>query len=165
MSENKFEKSYFWKNSEFQKIDPAVAAVALQEIKEKHGMIKTHLVVEEAADPSHPLHGALPWDDDEAAQIGREAVAARLIRSLKVRIVREEKPPLVVRAFVSTSNEAASGGRSYAEVTEALSGADGRAYVIKQAWLQLKAWKSKYGTLSELSEVLPLVDEVLEALA
>lgn len=159
------EKQYYWKNHEFRDIDPAVAAEALNEIKVKHGMLKADAIVEEARDPGHPLHEAFPWDDDEAAQIGREAVAARLIRSLKVKITAEKKDPIYVRAFVSTKDPVAPGRVSYAEVTEALGDADARAFVLKQAWLQLKAWRNKYGALSELSEVVPLIDVLLKKLA
>lgn len=159
------QKTYFWKNREFSNIDPAVAAVALNEIKAKHGALKTAAIVEEARDPSHPLHDALPWDDDEAAQIGREAIAARLIRSLKVKIESPKAEPIIVRAFVSTSDAEAQGGRSYSEVVDAMSDSDARAFVLKQAWLQLKAWRNKYGALNELSDTLPLVDRILKKLA
>lgn len=158
-------KAYSWKNREFSSIDPAVAAESLEEIRSsRDGILKPGHVVEAAEDPEHPLHEAFPWDDSEAARIGRESIAARLIRSLKVTITAPKREPVTVRAFVSTSNERAEGGKSYADVVETMGDADGRAFILKQAWLQLKAWRKKYAALDELSNVLPLVDRVLKGI-
>src|SRR4051812_35266483 len=49
-------------------------------IREKRGTLTPEVVVEEAADPSHPLHHRFEWNDDEAARKYRLLQAASLLR-------------------------------------------------------------------------------------
>jgi hypothetical protein len=152
-------QTYVWKNSEFRKfVDPAVAAEALKEIKTKYGEIKPAHVVDAARKRGHPLHDVFPWDEREAAAVGRESIAARLIRSLKLVVVREDRPAIQVRAFISSHDPTAKGSVSYSEVTETMADPEGRAFILRQAWLTLKAWRRKYADLTELSDIFEAID-------
>jgi hypothetical protein len=152
--------SYTWKNSEFKVVPPEIAASELARIKDERGSLKAGDVVEEAADPSSPLHALFPWDDSEAARIGRESIAARIIRSIKVTIVTTAKEPIVTRAFISTRDANAKGSRTYDLTTSALESEEGRAFLIRQAWMQLHAWRKRYSQLAELAEVFDAIDRV-----
>lgn len=52
----------------------------LLKIREKRGLLTAPIVVEEATDPEHPLHGRFTWDDHEAAQRWRITEAYQLLR-------------------------------------------------------------------------------------
>lgn len=74
---------------------------ALQEIHDQYGYLTPALVLEEAREPSHPLHSSFDWDDTEAAQKWREYQAHKII---KVARIVHHKPEgdgeaLRVRAF------------------------------------------------------------------
>jgi len=151
-------KEYSWKNHEFKAVNAAVAAESLHDIKTKYGEIKPDGIVAEARHRDHPLHPLFPWDDAEAAQIGREHIASRIIRSIHVEIIREDRPPIRVRAFVSVQDPKARGGVSYAVTIDAMADPESRAFILRQAWLMLRAWRRKYGDLSELSDVFDAID-------
>ncbi len=161
-------KTFSWKNSEFEAVNAADAAEVLDKIKEARGQLKPSDVVEEARDEGHPLHRAFPcrkdgsWDDTEAARIGRESIAARLIRSIRVEIVTPKREVINTRAFVSMPHEKAKGGRSYANVESAMDTPEGRAVLVRQAWLQLRAWRKRYGEIAELAKAMDAIDKILD---
>lgn len=74
-------------------------ATALQELYDDHGTLTPALVVEAAADPDHELHDKFVWDDSEAARRYRLTQASGLIRSVHVRVTKDE--PSRVRVWVS----------------------------------------------------------------
>lgn len=77
----------------------------LQAIYEQHGRLTPSIVLDEATDPEHPLHGRFTWEDGEAARRWRLHQAQALIRSVNVVIEkRDDAPPIVVRAFVSEAD-------------------------------------------------------------
>lgn len=64
-------------NSDVQKI--------MREIYEDHGKTLTApIVVDVAAEPTHPLHASFEWDDERAGHQHRLGQARQLIRSCKV---------------------------------------------------------------------------------
>lgn len=159
--------SYGWKDGagEFRKFDAAKIASELERVREKDGVLKPSNVVDAARAPSSPLHPIFPWDDVEAARIGREAIASRLIRSITVQIVTPERKQIDTRAFVSAPDQAAKGSRSYVATSHAMEDEEGRAMLLRQAWLELRAWKRKYAELSELAAVFDAIDRAVEGAA
>jgi len=153
---------FSWKNHEFSKIDPGVAHRSLEKVRIQYGDLKSEHIVEVARDPKHPLHNAFPWDDSVAAQIGRESIAARLVRSIRVAIITPERKEIVTRAFVSIKSPDSKGQRAYVTVTATLDDPEGRAYMIRQAWLQLRAWRRRYAELSELAMLHDAIDRAEE---
>lgn len=63
-----------------------VAAEALREHYDRHGVIVAEAVVQEAEDPESPLHPAFEWDDSRAAHHHRVWQARMLIRACRVRV-------------------------------------------------------------------------------
>ena len=56
---------------------------AIDGIARKHGAVTPQLIVNEARDPNHPLHGEFDWDDQSAANQHRLAVARALLRQIE----------------------------------------------------------------------------------
>jgi hypothetical protein len=157
-------KSYSWKPaaSRFRDIDAQVVGESLEELREEAGgTLSPDDIVKAAEEETHPLHSVFPWDDEEAARIGRESIAREVLRSIRVKIITPKKKEITTRAFISI-RDPKSGNRSYNAVSNALESPEGRAMVLRQAWLQLRAWRSKYAELSELAELFDAIDLLLE---
>lgn len=87
---------------------------ALMAIRAKRGVLTPAIVVEEAADPQHPLHHRFEWDDTEAAIKWRLSQASSLLRVKYKRDIGNERADL--RAFWVTHGD--GGAKSTYEPTE-----------------------------------------------
>lgn len=82
---------------------PEEAANRLRDLLDPNDELTTDAVIDDARDPSSPLHRYFEWDDSEAAEKYRQVQAGLLIR--RVRVVwqpSKKSEPRRVRAFVST---------------------------------------------------------------
>jgi len=61
-----------------------VVAVELERIRERDGVIRASVVVEEAKPEESPIHDRFTWDDEKAANEYRLIEARQLIRSVVV---------------------------------------------------------------------------------
>jgi hypothetical protein len=131
----------------------------LEAIREEYGKLTAPVVVDEARDPSHPLHSRFEWDDTIAGRQYRLQQARELIRS--VRIVYKEAdetgPEQSVRAYVSLADES---DRSYEPV-------DAVAQNPVQRQMALNAmqreWKALYRRYQEFEEFAAMVRQDLLA--
>lgn len=133
----------------------------LQAIYAEHGMLTPALVLSEATNPDHPLHGRFTWVDSEAAEKWRLHQASALIRSVKVVIERPtDREPIAVRAFVSESeigrgsDEAESDFGAYLPV-ETVVGSE----VLRTAWFRAlardwQALKRRAGDSKEFADMV-----------
>lgn len=146
-----------WKEAggQFKKHDPQVIGEALEDLR-LDGLLDPDNIVAAARSPRSPLHRLFPWDDAEAAAIGRARIAGDILRSLTVRIERVHGTPIETRAFVSvrTTTEA----RHFTSIDDAMSDADRREMLLQSAWNELQRWRARYGALQELSEVFLAID-------
>ena len=156
--------NYAWKAgaSEFKAYDPEVIANELNKIREQRGELKADGIVDAARNPKNPLHTIFPWDDATAAQIGREAIASRLVRSIRVTITMPDRKQIDTRAFQSVRDPNAKGNRSYDFVTHTLEEPEGRAFLLRRAWMELRAWRRRYQEIAELAEAFDVIDRVLD---
>lgn len=124
-------------------------------------------VLEVAKHPKSSLHRYFLWDDTEAAQRYREFQAYQLIRSITVTIERPDKKLVTVRAFVNVKPVAADGTINngdrghFIPVADALEDEDSRQQVLAAATRELAAFRRKYSTLNELSEVCSAIEDLL----
>jgi len=81
----------------------------LKRLEDRRGRLTAPAVLEEAADPSSPLHLWFDWDDTMAAAKWRLEQARELIRSVKMLIVVEERE---IPAVVYLRDPAAKGNAS-----------------------------------------------------
>jgi hypothetical protein len=88
--------------------DTGVAPAAAKAIRETYartgGSGMAPVVVEDAKDPSSPLHRYFEWDDTAAAQAYRIEQAEALIRRVRVWVLPSEpdSKPIAVRAYVAS---------------------------------------------------------------
>lgn len=137
---------------------PAQAAgERLEALEREHGQITPKLVLDDARDEGALLHPCFEWDDETAAELYRERQAGFLIRNLTVRVEREDKPPLPVRAFVSVETEES---RAFVGTIRALSEAETRAQVLQEALQSLQVFRTKYEAFAELSGVIAAIDDL-----
>lgn len=149
-----------------QRIGEALAA-----IERKAGNLTPELVVKAAQSKRSPLHAEFQWDDGEAARAYRLVQAAWLIRTVKIRVIVDERPA-EARAFVrvvkatapesyDNDEEAPPTTGSYVGIAAALENPDWRGQMLTQALRELEAFRRKYEMLEGLSEVMQAIDKRL----
>lgn len=76
-------------------------------IRDRHGQLTPAIVLDEAREPTHPLHDRFEWDDAVAGEAWRRNQAHELIRSARVvyRPADDKSPERSVRAFHAVRNE------------------------------------------------------------
>lgn len=128
---------------------------------ESHGRLTPKDVVADARPPTSPLHGLFEWDDAAAADQYRLQQAGHLIRSVTVVLDADEvaEEPRMIRAFFPvTSGDDAR--RQFVDTVRALSDAEIRGQILRQAHAELSALARKYRELRELSDVVQAIDKV-----
>lgn len=130
--------------------DVEVAAKVCEEL-EREGNLNAKALVDASRDENAPLHDMFEWDDAIAAEKYREEQAKKIIRSIE--LVIEDKP-MNFRAFSSIAPKV------YQSTQSAMSRDDTRMILLNNAKTELQAFKRKYSTLKELSEVFEAIDNV-----
>ena len=152
---------YYWKPGTQFKIDPTVAGGELKRIIESNGnRVDAHRIVDEAASPMSPIHDAFEWDDSKAAEEHRLWQARKLVGSLQFRMISSDNREVTGRMFVQISKPEGGTRRDYTLTTYALSQVDMRAEVLRTALLELAAFRRKYADLSELAQVIHMIEIV-----
>jgi len=146
---------YQWKRG--LPVPAQAAGEHLEALEREHGQITPKLVLDDARDEGALLHPCFEWDDEKAAELYRERQAGFLIRNLTVRVEREDKPPLPVRAFVSVEKEES---RAFVGTIRALSEEETRAQVLQEALQSLQVFRTKYEAFAELSGVIAAIDDL-----
>ena len=130
------------------------AQVAGDEIErlESEGRLTPRDLVEDSRPEDAPLHRCFEWDDTVAAERYREAQAHYIIRSIEVTVERTEQP---TRAFVYTVSDNSG---EYKSIGVVLRDSNSREALLDSARRELLAFRRKYQTLYELSEVFAAID-------
>lgn len=142
--------SYRWVDGSRMSGDVEVAAKVCEEL-EREGNLNAKALVDASRDENAPLHDMFEWDDAIAAEKYREEQAKKIIRSIE--LVIEDKP-MNFRAFSSIA------AKVYQSTQSAMSRDDTRRILLNNAKSELLAFKRKYSTLKELSEVFEVIDKV-----
>jgi hypothetical protein len=154
---------YRWKPSASIAVDAAIVGQVIEGIVAVRGSLQPADLVAAAEPADSPLHDAFTWDDAKAAELRRLDEARKLIRSLTVRIIREnpEAEPMDVRAIVHvvTGDE----GPRYVPVIYAMRDADLRAEVIERAIEEAATWARRYREYEELAGLVSAVDAFVKA--
>lgn len=142
---------YRWKSGARSPVSAQVAGEVCAELEEAGNLTPSALVDASRPDEA-PLHAAFEWDDEIAAELYRETQARYIIRSVEV-VTHGSKEP--VRAFVSVTT-----GRSepYATIEHIMTRSDSRAILLEQAQREMRAFRRKYGQLTELARVFEAID-------
>lgn len=154
---------FTWKPGTSHKVEAEVAAAEIQRLFDENGQrIPAEKIVEVAESPLNPLHPEFDWNDQVAAREHRLLQARNLLNALVVMVPRPKGPPMPTRWTV-TVEQPGTGGRKrdYTPMMFALKDVNLRAEVLRTALLELAAFKRKYADLSELAQVIAVIDRTV----
>lgn len=140
-----------WKVDGFYKADASKVLDELSELGDEYSLSD---VVEKAKDKNSEMHSIFEWDDSVAGNKYREIQAGTMVRNLVIVRNDETEEKTNIRCFVST------GKRDHTFTPTRLIVRNKSAYeeLLERAYAELRAFKEKYSTLSELEEILALID-------
>jgi hypothetical protein len=129
----------------------------LLDIARRHGgMLLPEVVVAEAKNPRHPLHGRFTWNPDEAAHQWN-LHEARMLINVVVSVIRHDLPPMPVFCSLTTDR---SDGRGYRVTASVMGDSELRDQLLQDALAQLNSFTQKFQQLRELAEVFKAIKKV-----
>lgn len=140
-----------WKVDGFYKAD---ASKVLNELSELGNEYSLSDVVEKAKDKNSEMHSIFEWDDSVAGEEYRKIQAGKMVRNLVIVRNDETEERTNVRYFVSTGKR----DSTYTPTRLVIRNQDAYEKLLERAYAELRAFKEKYSTLSELEEILALID-------
>lgn len=141
-----------WKIDGFYKADAEKVALEIESIGDNFSLSD---VVDRAKDENSEMHDCFEWNDTIAGQKYRESQAANIIRLLVIeKDDGERKEKTNIRFFVSTGNR----DNKYTQTKRIVVIQDEYEKLLERALAELRAFKAKYSSLSELEEILALID-------
>jgi hypothetical protein len=130
----------------------------LLEIRTKRGSLTPEIVVEEAADPMHPLHHRFEWNDTEAARKYRLNQAASLLRVKYKHDVGDDRTDM--RAFWVTRDVNGKSTQVYEPMEEVVLDPFQRQLMLSQMRRDWQTFKKRYQHMQEFTqEVLAALEE------
>ena len=144
-----------WSLNNIFKADPTKCYEEICEIGDE---VKPEQVVAKAKDKDSELHKCFDWNDTSAAEKYRLFQAKQVINHLIVikRDVEEpEKEPVQFRVMLKNKKSYDSG---YKQTIVMVRDEDEYRKMLEQAYAELKAFKKKYACLSELSDILAMIE-------
>lgn len=134
----------------------------LEMLREKcKGELTPQDVLKDAKHNNSPLHSFFEWNDGEAAEQYRLQQARGLIRAVVAIYTSPDKPAVRQKVYVHISEP---GAPHYREVGHAMSQSGTRALVLKRAWQEFQAWRRRYESLKEFSDLFETADEIAKKL-
>jgi hypothetical protein len=119
----------------------------LMEIRAKRGTLTPAVVVEEAADPMHPLHHRFEWDDTEAAIKYRLIQAQQLLRVRYKADAGDDRADL--RAFWVTRDAEGHPTSTYEPLEEVIQDPFQRDLLLRQMRRDWQSFKKRYQHMQE----------------
>ena len=144
---------YSWRFYNYS-LDANIVGKALEEIESEHGEVTAKLLLEKARPQNSELHCLFEWNNKEAAERWRLEKAKKIITAIAVTYENDNKEPITVRAF---ANVGAKNKASFITTATALSNKQSRLVVLQHAIEELQAFRNKYNSLSELSEIFAAI--------
>lgn len=144
-----------WSLNNIFKADPTKCYEEICEIGDE---VKPEQVLAKAKDEDSELHKCFDWNDTSAAEKYRLFQAKQVINHLIVikRDVEEpEKEPVQFRVMLKNEKSYDSG---YKQTIVMVRDEDEYRKMLEQAYAELKAFKKKYACLSELSDILAMIE-------
>lgn len=140
-----------WKVEGFYKADASKVLDELSELGDEYSLSD---VVEKAKDKNSEMHSIFEWDDSVAGEEYRKIQAGKMVRNLVIVRNDETEEKTNVRYFVSTGKR----DSTYTPTRLVIRNQDAYEQLLERAYAELRAFKEKYSTLSELEEILALID-------
>lgn len=140
-----------WKVDGFYKADASKVLDELSELGDEYSLSD---VVEKAKDKNSEMHSIFEWDDSVAGEEYRKIQAGKMVRNLVIVRNDETEEKTNVRYFVSTGKR----DSTYTPTRLVIRNQDAYEQLLERAYAELRAFKGKYSILSELEEILALID-------
>lgn len=142
-----------WKVGIF-KADPEKCYEEIQSVGDE---VTPEQVLDKAKDESSELHKCFDWNDSSAAEKYRMHQARLVLNTLIVvkQDVSKKEEPVQFRVMMKNDNASGSG---YKQTLIMVRDEDEYQKLLEQARRELRAFKQKYSCLSELAEILALID-------
>lgn len=144
-----------WSLKDIFKADAQKCYEEIQEIGEE---VKPEQVVKRAKDKSSELHKCFDWDNTIAAEKWRLNQARSVLNHLVVIKHEVDDPksePIQFRVMMKNDRSELSG---YKQTIVMVKDEDEYRKLLNQAYEELRAFKQKYQCLSELSEIIALIE-------
>lgn len=149
---------YKWKEAFPGRAVPAqVVGERLEQIA-KRVQLTPKAVVDDARPTNSPLHPCFEWNDQVAAEKWRQEQAGAILRNIEVVIEDASGKDREVRAFVNVTQD---DDRQYTSIAKAMRSPELRRQVLDTALRELESWRTKYGELRELADLLAAVDQTI----
>ena len=159
-------ENFSWKAGTQFPVEAKVAADTIRSLQKTLG--KDAITAKELLDDSRaenaPLHSCFEWDNDIAAENYRLYQSRKIINSIVVEIVKDDKPPIATRLFVNVQPVAPKKQGEFVAFDVALGNKDYRQRVLDNALIEIRAFQRKYSSYSELASVFKSIDDFADAL-
>lgn len=123
----------------------------LQSIYDARGKLTPEVVVDEAREPSHPLHSRFEWDDSVAAEKWRHEQAHELITSVRVSYKDAGGKPREIRQFHAIRREQ---GHVYEPVENVLRDEVMTRILLADMEREWRALRKRYDQFSEFRSMV-----------
>lgn len=154
-----YQRKYEWSGYSYS-VPAQVVGEHVAAIEERDGEVTKESFLDSARSKSSPVHKLFDWDNKVAGEKWRLQQAKNILSCLRINIVCEDRAPIKTRAFINIVPGSYNGRFISTEL--AMTNIDTRAGVLTRAQQELMAFKEKYGTLTELSHVIAVIDEYVE---
>lgn len=136
-------------------------------VEENNGALTPEQVVEDAKEPTSPLHDYFMWDNAKAAAQWRLDQARYLMRSITVVIKREDtKEEESARYLYNIKSVPVDEEiqQVYVPIQRVMAEEDLRSQVIEEALRKIEHWRARYRQYREFATIFTAIDQVREVL-
>jgi len=154
-----YQRKYEWAGYSYS-VPAQVVGEHVQAIEERDGEVTKESFLDSARSKSSPVHKLFDWDNKVAGEKWRLQQAKNILSCLRINIVSESHAPIKTRAFINVVQGSYNG--RFVSTELAMTKIDTRAGVLTRAQQELLAFKEKYGTLTELSHVIAVIDDYMK---
>lgn len=150
---------YQWKRN--MPVSAQATGEHFEKLEKKHGEITPEIILDDARKKSSVLHDCFEWDDGRAAEKYRLSQARFIICNLVVSVESKENEQKKARAFVNVSAQTMKGNKgSFVSIGNAISNEEMRQNVLRNALVELLAFKKKYEELEGLQRIFVAIDDL-----
>lgn len=140
-----------WKLTGYYKADANLVAQEIMSIENA----TPQNILEAAKNPDSELHKCFTWDNTIAAEKWRLYEARKVVCSLVIADKKNNQEPTNIRILHKTN------GNGYKPIQFIVQQKDEYQKLLERAFEELRAFKTKYSSLSELEEIMSLIDETI----
>lgn len=139
---------YRWKPGSHLSANAQAVGERLALLEHEHHGLTADVALDDARNPASALHPIPEWDDAVAAEAHRLEQMRHALRSVVVRVGKEEEHE--VRAFVLVSENEE---QHYSSIVRVMSDAVLRAQTLQRAMRELEQWRARYHEYEELATI------------